>query len=818
MPRLPRWLRLAGYIAAFLLLVAALIVFVPPYRGLPKTGGKEIVGVLDDVVAVQRDALGVVTISATNRRDAARATGFVHAQERFFQMDLMRRLAAGELAELFGPVALPADRKNRVHRLRAVAQAARDQLASQHRELVEDYTHGVNAGLAALDEIPFEYLLLRTKPAPWRAEDTMLVFAAMALGLQETDGQPDRARGTIRDTFSPEVAAFFLSGADAFEAPLDGSTIPLPPLPAAPALRANAPAAAAAPTPAPTAETVSARAADDLAARMFAAYLPPRDPDAATGSNAFAIAGNHTAGLSAILANDVHLGLSVPNTWFRLQLKWTGADTRIRIVNGASLPGTPAIVLGTNGAVAWGVTNAYLDTSDVVIVEVDPANPSRYLTPEGPKEFLVDPEKLKVRGGEDTTISVSRTIWGPVIGRDAANRVLVLHWAMHRPDAYNFEFLGLEEVASVRAALAFAKISGMPQQNFVCADRHGDIGWTIAGRIPRRVGTDGLAPESWADGRARWDGWLPATEYPQVVNPPEGRIWSANARMVGGAALAALGDGEYRLASRAAQIRDRLMEKDQFTPADALAVQLDDRGRHLERWQQLLVATLSPEALTGAAARAELKQLAERWGGRAVPDSAGYRLVREFRRHALARIQAVVFAPCVARDPAFKPEALLREEPLYTLAARQPEGWIAGGRAGWTKLLLDAADETIAEAGGAGKLATYTWGKFNRLDMRHPLSRGVPVIGSWLDMGRPELSGDADVVRAQLPDHGPSVRLVFLPGRENESLFQMPGGQSGNPLSSHYRDSLKSWVKGEPMPLLPHRVEDHLTLHPVSRN
>ena len=815
MPKIPRWLSFAGYVVAFVVLAGALCVLVPLYRSLPDRDGRILLPGLTRESAVTRDRLGLPTISAANRREAATITGFLHAQDRFFQMDLTRRLAAGELAELFGPAALPVDRQHRLHRLREVARQALEKLPEPHRELLEDYAAGVNRGLQELEESPFEYLLLRTRPTAWKPEDCLLVSAAMAFALQDTTGEPERSRAVVRDVFAPAVADFLLSPADDFEAALDGSQIAPPPLPDRLEFAPDSPSAAAVPL---ALQPAAAAAPTGLDARLFAAvagqWTTAREE--LPGSNAFAIAGGRAVHDGAIVANDMHMALAVPAPWYRLRLVWLERDRTKRMLNGVTLPGLPVLIAGTNGSVAWGFTNSYIDTSDVVLVETDPAHPERYRTPEGWRDFAGSEETIAVKGAGPETLRVQSTIWGPVIGRDHRGRTLALKWVMHDPAAYNLQLAGLEDVNTARAALAFAKAAGMPHQNIIVGDRAGNIGWTIAGRIAQRSGFDGRTPVSWADGTAKWDGWLDLARYPQVYNPRSGIVWSANSRMVGGADLALLGDGGYGLGSRASEIRDRLLAFERRAqPADLLQIQLNDRGRYLERWQTLLLATLTPAAVGADAGRAELRQLAETWGGRAVPASAGYRLVREFRLAVTARVEEFVLARCRAVAPDFRAGRLQLERPVFALASRQPAGWLPPGQPGWPQLLLAAADQVIKDAGGPGTLAQHTWGESNRLDMRHPLSRAVPGLRWLLDMPHDPLPGDTNVVRAQGPAFGASLRMVVQPGNEAASLLHMPGGESGHPLSPHYSDSHAAWVRGEPAPLEPDVTEDHLLLVPV---
>lgn len=799
MSKLPRWLRLTGYLLAFCLVVVALFVLVPLYRSLPDRATRVLMPGIADSSAIQRDRLGVARISAANRRDAAKLLGFAHAQDRFLEMDLLRRTAAGELAELLGPAALAQDRANRVHRLREVARAALQQLPEPQRELVEDYAFGVTIGMSELEAPPFEYQLLRTTPRPWKSEDSMLVAAALALVFQRTDGEPELSRAAVRDTFAPAVADFLLSGADDFESALDGSHLEAPLLPPSLEYAASAPSAAPATPAAPSAATASW-------------FLRP--PHGAAGGNAFAVSGLQGERRATLLANAIDLPLSLPNLWYRAQITWRLNPRHNREIDGITLPGLPMLIAGSNGSVAWGFTASGVDSSDLVVIETDPANPQRYRTPDGWRDFETHTETIAVHNAAADTLTFRSTVWGPVLGTDHRGRTLALKWVMADPTAYNLQLAGIEDVNSARSALAFAKSSGLPQLNIVVADRDGGIGWTIAGRLPKRVGFDGSTPVSWADSTARWDGWLTSDRYPQIFNPRGGMIWAAGNRMVGGEALAVLGDGGYQSGTCASRLRERLGDLKQLTPEALMQIQLDDRARQLDRWQELLLAAIPPEAAAQDFGRAELRRLASSWGGRAVPESAGYQLVRDFRAAVEQRIDTLAFARCRAALPAFDSTTLQRERILYTLARQQPAGWLPPGHSGWKSLIDESITDVISHAGGPLRLSEHTWGKANRLSMRHPLSAIMPWLGRFLDMPADPLPGDTDVVRTQTPDFGASVRMVIKPGWEAGSLLQMPGGQSAHPLSPYYSAGHKDWVRGEPSPLQPGRIEDHLLFVP----
>jgi penicillin amidase len=761
------------------------------HASLPLLDGVATVAGLDAPVRVERDALGVPTIRGVGRADVARATGFVHAQERYFQMDLLRRRAAGELAELVGARALPLDRRTRVHRLRRVAERAVSAASAEERAVLDAYAAGANAGLAALGERPFEYLVLRARPAPWRPEDSLLVSLTMFLELNGDDDGYEAALGALHDTFPPPVAEFLAPRGTEWDAPLLGSPLAMPELPGPDVLDLRrAPRPGVAPRP--------ARLGDRPAA----------------GSNAFAVSGARSVHGGAIVANDMHLRHGVPNIWFRASLAWT--DGRIqRRITGVTLPGAPLVVAGSNGHVAWGFTNSYGDWQDLVVLEPDPKDPARYLTPEGPRRLEREQEVIHVLHGDDEVLEVASTIWGPVIGKDHLGRERALRWTAHDQAAVNLKLAGLERADDLEQALDVANASGIAPQNFVCADARGRVGWTIAGVLPRRVGFDGRLPESWADGRRRWDGWRAPREAPRLVDPAEGLVWSANARAVGGDALRVLGDGGYWLGARARQIRDDLRARERWSERDLMGVQLDDRALLLGRWQELLLRVLSPAAAGADARRSEARRLVERWEARAAVDSPGYRIVRSFRHEVVERALEPFATDGRRRDWLFDGFYLSQAEgPVWRLVTDRPAHLLDPRWRGWDDLLLDAADAALASL-GPGDLAAHPWGERNTASIRHPLSAALPGLGWLLDMPREPLPGDDHMPRFQSPDAGASERMVVSPGREAEGLFHMPGGQSGHPLSPYYRAGHEAWVRGEPTPFNPGPPAHGLTLLPV---
>jgi len=813
MPAIAKPLRLIVSLLSVVLLVAVVFVvwFYFQLRGsLPQLDGARTLSGLSASVSVTKDALGVPTVKAQSRNDAARALGFVHAQDRFFQMDLLRRRGAGELAALIGHAALPLDRGTRPHRFRELAHTVFAQLPAEKRALLENYAAGVNAGLEALGKKPFEYFVLRETPQPWTAEDCVLVIYAMTLDLQDAKNTYERSLMTLRDTFGTDAVGFFAPLLTPNDAALDGSTGKLPPIPG------------------PNVVDLREASADSKSDHAkTAALLRTRDTGDPLypGSNSFALSGSHTVSGAALLANDPHLNLAIPNIWYRAVLEWNDAPDRAtpnsgpahRVV-GVTLPGLPFVVLGSNGHIAWGLTVAYADTDDLVAVDVNPVSHDYYKLPGSDELVPIEKRRdvIKVKGGADEIVETQWTRWGPVIGTDARERPLAHHWIAYDPEATNLRFADLETATTTADALAIAHQSGMPAHNFLVADQSGAIGWTIAGKLPRRIGFDGRLPVSWSYGDRRWDGFLPAMDVPTIADPASGRLWTANQRMLGGDALTRLGDGGYAVPFRAARVRDDLSALEHATPKDLHAIQLDVRAVHLDRWQQLLLSVLTPEAIAENSARGKLRELVQSWEGRATIDSVSYRLVRYFCTATADAVLSPIYARCFERLPDFNWRLFQYEPALWAILEQKPAHLLSPNYRSWDALLLHAADDVIEQLKKEdASLAHATWGEHNRADIRHPFGRVLPSFFTrWLNLPNDPLPGDLDVPRIQKPSYGASMRLVVSPGREEEGLFEMPGGESGHPLSPYYQAGHESWVHGEPTPLLPGKPEHTLTLSP----
>ncbi len=826
-----KWFGRITLLLLVLAVLAALAAWLLLRGSLPRLDGELALPGLSAPVTIRRDHLGVVTIDAANEADATRALGYVHAQERYFEMDLLRRTAAGELAALFGPIAVDTDRKHRVHRMRARAQTQLDAIAGERQAQLQAYVEGVNAGLQALPVRPWPYLLLRQAPEPWAPADTPLVGDAMYFDLQDEANARELALWRMRPHLPEPLFELLTRDGTRWDAPLLGEP------------RGDAEL--------PDAETVDLRKLSALreplpaneAALAVAFRTSTSATDSFPGSNNFAVAGVLTADRRAIVADDMHLGLRAPNIWFRVRLRY--ADERApggRVdVSGFSLPGLPMVVVGSNRHIAWGFTNSYGDyldwkrelpcTEDMPsTVECVPVQRVR--------------EVIEVAGAAPDVLEVAQTEWGPVMHELPDGGVLTLRWTAHLRDAINLGLAGFATASSLDEALAQADGIGIPTQNLLIADRSGRIAWRLLGPIAARGRgcsssdlVEGAQEPSAADQaqaqepgddcepwRANNGGRL------SLQSPTARRLWTANNRTVDRDALRRMGNGGFALGARAKQIRDALFAQERFTERDLLRIQLDDRALLLTPWWKLL-RERAAQAKTPALSA--LANAAKRWEGRASTQSVSYRIVRAWRLAVHARIAEGLTAPARAAlgDDFVMPDLPQLEGVVWPLVTQRPAHLLPRRfacasrnivRTGpcddakrWDALFEDAAREVRDELTQHGPLAARTWGERNIADICHPLAEAIPFGRRLLCMPPDQLPGDSAMPRVQRPDFGASERMVVSPGREADGIAHMPGGQSGHFLSPYWGAGHDDWVHGRPTPFLPGKAEHTLILRPV---
>ena len=757
------------------------------FRSRPLLRGRLEIAGLGAPVILERDRSGIPTVSGASRADVAFGLGFLHAQERFFQMDLSRRAASGEMAALRGKVFVRDDERARIHQFRKRATRIHAELSHDELAILDAYTSGVRSGLRNLRAVPFEYRLLKSRPEEWQPEDTLLIVFHLYRLLQDERADQDFHRYLLYTALPRPIADFLApEGSPEWDAPMVG------------------PPAAAMPVPGP--EVMD-----------FRRLLPKRIPHLQLGSspvagrNAWAVSGKHTHNGAAIVANDVHLPFAMPAAFYRATLDVAG-----RRLSGMTLPGFPFLVAGTNGDIAWGLTNAAIDASDLVLLDQSGLPADAYRTTDGVKQFVTECEIIRVRGGEDVAVTVRSTDWGPVTRKTRDGTLFAQCWLAHHPHAVNLAWGGLETATTAAEAVEAAHPLGVPTLAIVVGDRHGDVGWTLAGRMAWRTG--GRLPTISAQLTGALHNYVPWEQYPRLRSPQFSRVWSANARAItSGVFGQALAGGLHSCGARASQIRDALGGIAQANEESMLRLQRDDRALFLSRWRALLLDTLQSTNLRHPRL-AEFRATVEGWNGRAAADSVGYRVLRQFH----AAVERLVFEPFISivragRDPfnlASVTDQL--ETPLWRLMVERPPHLLPPWFPDWSALLAAAATETLDSLREDAPLASFTWGAANRLAMRHPLSPISRMVRGWLDISDDPLDGDMNTPLAQTSRHGPVFRFVISPGDGESAIAQMAGGQAGNRFAPYYLAGHADWLEGKPSPLQPGPARYRLILDPMS--
>ena len=824
------WLKRLLIAVPVLVLALVLAVWWLLRGSLPTLDGELALPGLSAPAKIERDALGVVTIEAANESDALRALGYVHAQERYFEMDLMRRTSAGELSELFGPIALDLDKRHRTHRMRARVTEHLDVVVGNRAPQLQAYTDGVNAGLAAQRVRPWPYLLLRQSPRPWLVTDTALAGYAMYFDLQDSTNARELALWRLQPHLPPALFGLLTHRGSRWDAPLVGEAFGDAVLPGANEVDLRT-------LPVPETADLGGvlRSRDKAPLVALGLSLAAHESGHAPGSNNFAVSGALTADGRAIVADDMHLGLRAPNIWFRARLRYPDAEAPGGQVDvqGVTLPGLPLVVVGSNGHVAWGYTNSYGDYLDWA--RETPCDDQAGDSTLSCTTVNVHRERILVAGGEPVVFEVRETRWGPILHDQPDGKVLSLRWTAHLPGSVNLGLMGFAKVADLDAALALADRTAIPTQNLVIGDSKGNVAWRLLGRLPARSSdchaTDlivdaptvqttlasGAFPKDAPSSTERHacEPWPIATDQsPDAQSPSIDRLWTANARVVSGEALARIGDGGYDLGARAQQIRDDLRAKERFSESDLLAIQLDDRALLLTHWWELLRSLPRDDA---SPALRELADAAGDWQGRASIDSTSYRLVRAWRLAVHARLLDGLLAPARAAmgDAFATPDLPQFEGVAWPLVQQRPAHLLPARFDSWQALFEDAARDVRNDLAPLGPLRERTWGERNTARICHPLAGAIPWLGTRaLCMPAEPLPGDGMMARVQAPSFGASERMVVSPGHEADGILHMPGGQSGHPLSPFWGAGHDDWVHGRPTPFLPGPAVHALVLHP----
>ncbi|MDP4489981.1 penicillin acylase family protein [Pseudoalteromonas piscicida] len=764
---------------------------------LPLLNGEVNLPHVENEVVIDRDRSGVPSIIAQTRMDVSRAMGFLHAQERFFQMDYLRRKAAGELSALFGESFVSADKEARLHQFRKSARQAYESLDVRHKALLDAYVEGVNAGLEKLDSAPFEYTLLQASPNLWQAEDSFLVSFAMFMEMQGHDYRNTLYLNKLRQNLPQALVDFLVPLGTSWDQPLDTQHL--------------------AAISIPSAEVYSLKSATDTNQDILALHeqddslytMALQDSPSVAGSNNWAVSGANTKSGKALVANDMHLNLNVPNIWYRVGFSWHEANED-RKLTGVSLPGLPLMIAGSNTHIAWGFTNSMGDWSDLLRIPAD----------RGQELVTHVTQHIDVKDAEPVEYVVDITPYGPVVEREQNGDLLVLRWVAHSSSAVNLGLLEVERASSVDTALPLFNNTHMTHLNVVVGDEQGNIGWTMLGALPKRAHSV-WAPIDYDNKEYDWSGYLTTDKYPKRVNPESGFIFTANARVVSGDELDIIGRENYALGARAQQIHNGLRVMHEPSEAQMLRTQLDSRAIFLQRWQYLLLSIMNEDFMAKYPELAEYRKIVNNWNGKALKDSTGYLLVRAFRTQVARRVFSGILSGVNESNPdlnVFDYFSLTSqwEGPLWKLVNEHPDHLLNTHFESWQALYADALTFLNDHFNNThGSIANAKWGDYNKVAISHPVAGAMPLIGRFFNIPEYGADGDINMPLVQEQSFGASMRMGVTPGEEQSGFFHMPVGQASNPMSPYWMAGHDDWQKGVFSPFLPQETVYSLKLLPA---
>ncbi len=769
-----RMLGLAALWVAVLLLVISAAGAYWVFTSLPDADATMAAAGLEEDVDIVRDARGVPHIYAASARDATLALGFVHAQDRLWQMEMMRRLGAGRLAEVLGPRALPSDRFMRVLGLNHLVEKQYAGLDPEVRQALEAYAAGVNAWLNGHEgALPPEFLFLRYPPEPWRPADSLLWARIMALRLGG-NRRDEILRARLAARLTPERIAEMW-----------------PPYPAEGPVTAGE-----------LAELYKGLPVDGLAGLEPAGM--PRG-----ASNSWAVAGTRTASGKPILANDPHLGFGAPVMWYLARIVAPGLE-----VAGATAPGVPFMMLGHNRRIAWGMTGTHSDLQDLFIERLDAEDGGRYMTPDGYRPLATRNEVIRVRGAGDVVLKVRETRHGPVISdapggsrgvTDEGEVLALAATALGENDRTVQALHRLNRAGDWEAFVAAMKDFHAPQMNVVYADADGNIGFYAAGRVPIRRSGRGRVPSRGWTGEGDWLGFVPFAELPRALNPGGGRIVTANNKVVSAGYPHFITD-DWAPPYRAQRILELLDGGGSPQSPDTTADIQRDHASPMARHLLPLMLDIEP----GGGRERRVLALMRDWDGvmaRHRPEPLIFSTwLRELNRAVYADELGKLFPDFWGFRPRFIAFVLTRRRE-WCDDVRTPPVEDCKSR---VTAALEAALDQLTERFG-DRFEGWRWGDMHRAWFRHPIFTGMPVIGGLADLVIATDGGNFTVNRgaSRVADpehpfahiHGPGFRAIYDLSDLAQSRFMIATGQSGNPLSPHYGDLLRDWRDGRYMRL-----------------
>ena len=780
----------------------------PKYKGSLQLAG------LADKVKVCWGDYGVPHVYAANEEDLFLAQGYLHAQERLWQMDMSRRLLSGRLAEIFGDFPVPwkelasqfrgrrsidFDYFLRLIGMRRAAAASLELADESELRHLQAYSQGVNRYIERCGRrLPWEFRLLRYDPEPWRPEDSLIIgkgfafFLSMALftrlnmiAIAAKLGDHQQMLRSLRPNY-----------------PEDGLTIT---------------------------QTVW-NSAQNIWEFTNGAFARSDWSTAGLGSNNWVVAPGCSATGRAILCNDPHLRLTIPSIWYLMHLKAETSTTQPEgyEVWGASIPGSPCVQLGHNRWISWGVTAAVCDDVELFIEKPHPLDPNRYLI--GNSWFTMDKreEIIKVRRSGENKKIVRSTRHGPVLS-DFGNypdsaQVLSLRWTAHEPSREFRCLFGVNQARNWQEFLDSIAYQSAPTLNYVYADCHGNVGYSLAGKIPLRRRMPSLLPLDGSIQDNDWQGFVPFAELPRIYNPPEGVIATANNRIVDTSYPHYLSHF-FEPPSRIHRIKELLAAKSSLSISDMESIQND----HVSLYAKDVIKILQSDLAQVSQGKEQLEAAADRlirWDGSCDEKSVASTIFHVFQH----RLMVNLLVPVLGEDllPAFLEIFNQSLMPTYQIFKDPGSSWFSSRSR--QELVAASIREACEELGKklGDDMELWHWGKIHRLMLNHPLAR-IKLLQPLLSSGSFPSPGDGTTINMGFYRHsnpyehtvGASLRFIIDVGRWQASRFVLASGQSGHPFTQHYDDQTPLWRAGRyiRMEISPDKAfADELSLVPPSAN
>jgi penicillin G amidase len=805
-----RGARLIFYFLAIVLLVlagSAVWFYSVARSALPQLDGKVRVAGLSAPVTVIRGIHGAPVIDAANFDDLFFAQGYVTAQDRLFQMDGMRRFAAGELAEVFGGAYLEHDRQQRILGLRVAAHKTIEIASAGDRSHFEAYARGVNAYMEShRDRLPLEFRILRYSPRAWTPEDSALIGVQMVEDLS-TSPKHALVREKILTKLGPELTA------DLY---VNSSWHDRPPTVSRPNLEQEIR------DKNKDQDDDDDEDDDSDSGSSVTSLTPPRDVPAqpelrerffddrplVLGSNNWVVSGAHTVSGKPLLSNDMHLGHQMPNLWYEAHLRCESAACGDFDVAGVTLPGYPYVIVGHNRRIAWGFTNLGPTVEDVYVETFN--SDGHYLTPEGWKQPEHRSELIHVKGEPDIPLDVVLTRHGPIVTDMAPGetRKLALRWTLY--DGLHSPFFAVDSAQKWEDFRhSFSELDA-PGQNVVYADVDGNIGYQATGKIPIRSAGDGSLPETGSDDAHEWVSYVPFDKLPSVFNPPTGIIATANSRIAPDGYRYSLST-EWEAPWRSERIYRVLESGKKFSAADMLALETDiysEPDRFFgERFVYAVDHAKKPSARAKAAA-----EILRQWDGRMIENSAAPTIAVQAEKELTRLLLEPKLGP--GPDNPQQRETTLNWKSyrwmmssiwLENVVERQPKRWLPEAYANYDELLTAAVEAAIEpsparDSQAPPDLSSWKWGEFHPVEIQHPIFGKIPLLRRWTGPGLRPQSGSQYTVKAVSRSHGPSERMTVDLANLDQSTLNLVTGEAGNLFSPYYMDQWNAWYEGFTFP------------------